>query len=45
MASSRLMQVEEEEQQKSLGRFPPQELYEVGQESELRGSNSKEPKA
>lgn len=45
VASSRLMQVEDEEQQKSLGRLPPQESYEVGQESELRGSSSKEPKA
>lgn len=39
------MQVDDEEQQKSLGRFPPQESYELGQELELRGSNSKEPKA
>jgi hypothetical protein len=39
------MQVEDEEQQKSLGRFSPQESYEVGQESELRGNSSEEPKA
>jgi hypothetical protein len=39
------MQVEDEGQQKPLGRFPPQLSYELGQESELRGTSSKVPKA
>jgi hypothetical protein len=39
------MQVEDEGQQKPPGRFPPQLSYELGQESELRGTSSKVPKA
>jgi predicted amino acid dehydrogenase len=42
LASSRLMQVDIDGQQKSAGSFVlPHRLYEIGQESELRGGRSK----
>lgn len=40
MPPSRLIHVEDDGQQKSLGRFPPQLLYKLGQELESRRRNS-----
>lgn len=45
VASSRLMQVDEEGQQNSVGKLPPQVSYELGQEPELRGTSSNDSKA
>lgn len=45
VASSRLMQVDEEGQQKSVGKLPPQVSYELGQEPEPRGTSSNDSNA